>query len=204
MAWDQVTFGWVLGAFAFVFWEPYGFSKSMKREYESKRTNLPAFPNVPTWAFPIIWYILKSCLVAAIVVFQEFTVDTTHWAWITVSSMLFANLVVAKTWTFFYKQRMYGVALGIAIGLFLTGLAILICLGIGKDNMSDVWFVPLILTAPYVTWLMVACLLSYSLLRVPHAHSKPGFEEVPAAEQSGMMAQIRMSRKIDHMPTKSQ
>lgn len=210
MSWSVADGTQLMAVSTFVFWEPYNFSKSMRKEYESKRANLRMFPGVPAQAFPIIWYLLKVCLVAATVLFFHYTADVNHWCWPTVFGLLFGNLALAKTWTFFYRQRMYGVALGVAVALFATALAILICIGVGKDNLGGLWYVPLILYVPYTVWLLFACFLSYSLMDMPHSSSRSGSRRdemeplLPQPSSQMQQSQIVLSRKIAHSIQKGQ
>lgn len=185
--WTDVQWTRLFGLSGFIFWEPYSFDNEMRREYEEKRANLPVFPNVPAWVFPIVWFTIKACLVASLVLYIDFTSNFDDWSWTTVMALAFSNLALAKSWTFFYRVRYYGIALAVCVVLFLSGLAILICMGLGRDNAGSLWYVPLVLFCPYVAWLLVACLLSYSIMRA---------SATPASVLPQQQVQAALSKKL--------
>lgn len=204
MVWTQVDATALVAWAVFIFWEPYTMTEEEKKRYERRRTNL--VPRIfPSWIFPIVWTILKSLLLASIVLFSHYTIDTNHWAWLTVFGLFFVNQAISKMWTmlFFGMQRTV-MALVVAIVLFLTALAILICMGIGNEN-CEFYVAPLVLFIPYALWLLVAIALNISWI-VDENNNKSAAatagEEVIIKAQAGdfnpLLGVSLVGKKIHH------
>ena len=188
----------------FVFWQPF----PMKRkEVEWYRGNVDKFKGVwtlarvPSGVFPVVWMCLYICIVAGITLFAKWTVDADHWVWRTVYSLFFVNVLVSKSWTWlFFTKRQFMLSLMNGIFLAATAVAMVVCVGVGHDNITEMYYVPLILFIVYATWLCYAIFLTIAWwVNMPEESEKPArfFTDVV---QGMTKDQLRMSRAIGHVP----
>ncbi len=144
----------------FIFWEIFPMSQDSTEWYKKESRSLQMC-RVPQQVFPIAWFLLKSMLVPSIFLFLKFSIDSEHWAFLTVYIVFVINILVAKTWTLlFFTLRKPRLALVVALILAATSLVVLIAMIVGRDNTGDLWALPLGLYIPYVLWLCFAVVLN--------------------------------------------
>jgi hypothetical protein len=81
---------------------------------------------------------------------------------VTVFVLTMVNLTLAQLWTLlFFKMRMIGAALGVAVGLVVTAIANTVIMGMSTNNIDlGLWGLPFGLYIPYVLWLIFAVVLN--------------------------------------------
>lgn len=187
----------------FVFWQPMPMTSAERKFYRDQSGNLPVYARLPTYVFPMVWFVLHVCLVAGMTLFAKWTVDGDHWVWRTVWSLFYINVLASKLWTFLFFTMKWGwMSLANAIFLMATALAMTICVVIGRDNVlpDPYWAVPFSLFLVYTIWLTYAVLLTATwLFKLPEMRETPKqmLDTVKTMEQ-----QIRMSRQIHHQTVK--
>jgi tryptophan-rich sensory protein len=185
----------------FVFWQPFPMKRKEVEWYRNNKDNLWMLARVPAGVFPVVWMCLYVCITAGITLFAKW-VDPDPWTWRTVYALFFVNVLTSKAWTWlFFTKRQFMLALMNGIFLALTAVALVICIGIGHEDITGgPYYVPLILFLVYATWLLYAIFLTIAWwVKMPEQGEKPGrfFNEVV----TGMTKdQLRMSRAIGHVP----
>jgi tryptophan-rich sensory protein len=117
---------------------------------------------LPSIVFPIVWTILHCLLIASHFSYFHLTIDYNHWTCVTVFVLTMVNLTLAQLWTLlFFKMRMIGAALGVAVGLVVTAIANTVIMGMSTNNIDlGLWGLPFGLYIPYVLWLIFAVVLN--------------------------------------------
>jgi tryptophan-rich sensory protein len=171
----------------FVFWEPFQMKEKDREYYDKHSNNLQWIARVPAFVFPIVWTLLKTLNVTAIVVYSDNIISESHWAWPTVFALFFAGQILAKIWTMtFFRFRLPRVALVLSIVLFALAVATIACMGASTDN-SNLWGLSLGLLVPHCLWLAFAIALNASWVMMKHD---------PAAAADGRTAALLSKASI--------
>ena len=176
---EAITF---LASFTFVWLEVSRTSTGKFRKYYERNIGRIT-PPVPSWVFGTVWKVLKICIALALFYFLRHQANVS----VTIFALWIINEVLRKYWTYFFRDmQMPRTAFFICLGIFGTGLGLLILLGIDKMWISFG------LMVPYVVWVSVACIWNYQWV-----WSKTSDKENPLLSKSSVSSSsfsIRQSK----------
>ena len=137
------------GLLAFIF---YQVSNLTTKEIKAIYARNPSF--IPDWLFGIIWTLLYVGIFFS--GYEAFRSDAAQNDYLVPTLTLFIiNLFLNKFWTrTFFDEESPRMALAIVIGILLTGIAVLVLMG-----LAGLWL-SLGLFAAYIAWVSVAMILN--------------------------------------------
>ena len=156
-----MTFGYIDAASiaawsALIFWQPC-LRSSPKDGYKMLESKLSFAP--PAWIFSLVWALLYSMLVVAIVFFTKYAAQDS-WELIAGTVLFVVHVLATKMWSIaFWDWNRPVVALVLLLGVMIPTLVVFIvacCLG----AMSDFFYIPVIMSSIYMAWLVFAAVLN--------------------------------------------
>jgi tryptophan-rich sensory protein len=140
-------------------------------------------PQVDSEIFPVVWFLLKSMLVAGYFLYFKYASETPlaldNPLVIATMALIIASTCLAKYWVPLYFQwRQYGTAAALAFVLWACAVVILILIAV--ERVGGLWFIPLIMVILHVVWLTIAFYLNVQRVRHENKHksSKSGYHKV--------------------------
>lgn len=143
----------------FVFWQMSSRSSSsgqsgQNRKWYDRNRQQVTGGFVPGIVFPFIWTILYGLIVASFYIFIKEYQETRFY--ITVVVLFIVNILLNKLWSvFFFDNEDTFSSLIVAVGMFLSGIAIVVLQGMDDAYTSMGLFVP------YVAWVGFAVFLNF-------------------------------------------
>ena len=150
---------------AIFLFETYSMTRSDIEWYRQKRSKrLPSYLQLNEMVFPVVWFILKGCLITSHFLYFEYaTANFGYWTFLAVAITTLINIVLNKTWTMlFFGWHRIGSALLVSTLLFVSSVLVTVFMGLSQPVTGDMYWLPLILYIPYSAWLGFAWWINYN------------------------------------------
>ena len=154
MAWGSIDVFGLLNITAFTFVQLFGSVSKTRAEKESKKVT----KRVSGLTFQLIWYVLYGLISASMFLYfraNQYETSEPQGRFIAIFILYVVNMLLNKAWSPLFFNGSKTIALGVAIGLLGTAIAILTLLSIAPIT----WWIPT-LFSPYVAWLIIALILN--------------------------------------------
>lgn len=175
----------VFGLLAFIF---YQVSNLTTKEIKVIYARNPSF--IPDWLFGIIWTLLYVGIFFS--GYEAFRSDATNDYLVPMLALFVINLFLNKFWTrIFFDEESPRMALAVVIGILLTGIAVLVLMG-----LAELWL-SLGLFAAYIAWVSVAMILNCQWV----CKGDGDIDEKTILPTQMKMPPTHVSRRVRHVMT---
>lgn len=156
----------LIGWTSFVMFSKYSMTREDVTWYEEESARKKLWLVIPSFVFPIVWFLLDGFEIVSLYFFWDYAVDYTTVTFLGAFISAFVNIILCKQWSAtFFGWRREGTAFMISFLLFATSVMVLFFMGFSPDVIDgplNMKWLPFGLYFAKPVWLTIAML--YNLM----------------------------------------